>query len=251
MRLSFMYLAMIAVLLGMSGAASADTLLQYSSGKAGGSAKSVKMYVRPGVIRISNAGDRYMLYKNDQNTLYIVQPSKKIYTAVDSASIKVLAQRMAKVRQRYREEIKKLPQDKRQQVEKQLGPLMQKNDQPVVFTRTGGTESVSGYHCAKGVAKRGGVVLQKLCVASSTALGMTGREYGTVQQMYQLMAKLEQATGFVQGAPDIASLNGIPISLTQVNTSTTQTLENVDHRRYPDSLYELPKNFSRQDVTGK
>lgn len=252
MRLSVMPLAVVVVCLAMPAAALADTVMWYKAGS-GQSANTVKMFVRSGDIRINDPGSRYMLYKGGKDTLYIVQPDKQAYTVIDRKGIKMLGQRMQQVRKRYEQQLQKLPKDKRAQVEKQLGPLLHANKEPVTFSRTGGTSTVAGHKCYKGVARRGGKSLQTLCVARPSELGLSGGEYGTIKKMYGLMASLEQASGFVRGAPDIASLKGVPIAIDmgKKDSKRRQVLEKVSHKHLSDALFQLPQGYTSRDLTGQ
>ncbi len=251
MRFSFMFSAAMIVCLGMAGTAMADTLLYYKT-HTGQTSSKTRMYVRAGEIRISHPNGRYILYKSHADTVYIVQPRKKSYTAIDRATIETLTSHMGVLRLLYRQQIKKLPPEQRARMKRQLGPLLNENSPPIHFSKTGTTKTVSGYRCEKAVVKRAGRKLTNLCLADPGALGLAGAEYDTIKRAYALLTLVERASGVAKGVPDITSLHGVPIAFERDENHANQrmVLQKVSHEHLSNALFELPKNYTVRALPG-
>lgn len=246
-------LTLVAALSLVPGLALADTTLHFTVKKKDKSTHST-VYVRPGEVRTENGTGTWMLYKAAQDTLYVVQTQRKNYFRVDRARIKQLGKQMAEARQRYKAELEKLPPKQRKQVEKSLGSMLKspKQKQPLELTKSGGTDQVHGVTCETGKISQGAKTLQSVCIAEPKALGMAPNEFATLKGLYKLMSDLEASTGFGRGPmPDLAHLNGVPVSLMSPEDHESQRLSGVSHKALADKLFKIPADYTQRKAGNK
>ncbi|HET8790321.1 MAG TPA: hypothetical protein VFM75_03870 [Modicisalibacter sp.] len=239
---------------GMHLPAHGDTTLHYRVSK-GENAAAMVLKARANEIRMEGAalgaGFNWMVYHGADDTLYAIDPQRKVYYGVDAAAIDQLSIRLAALRDDLRERLKTLPEEQQAIVRSQMGAFLDESAiEPLVMAIDMGaadTIEVNGIACDRGRITAEGQPIGEICVASPQALGLTGAEFDAFQNLYDLTASLQAA--FSQQAasiPDVSTLNGVPVSMHIEFNDFRQTLERVTHDPLPDYLFEVPENYRRE-----
>ncbi|WP_348675282.1 hypothetical protein [uncultured Abyssibacter sp.] len=229
----------------------ADTVLSFDTTDAG-AASTVQLV--DGAVRIDGGeSGEWMLYKADEDTLFIISPTDRSYTRVDEAGIRKLGGQMDAARAEWEAEMAKLPPEQRamaeQMMQRMTGGRTLKKTAPPEPQATGSSQSVAGVKCENYVVEQRGAK-ETLCVAAPDDLGMSDEEYETVQAMYALLAKLSEATGFAgSAAPRADKLPGVPVLIDSQGgeRKRNQRLTGVKHPELRSSVFALPSGYAERD----
>ncbi len=247
-------MAIAVVAFGLALPAIADTTLHYQVSR-GESTAPMVLKARDGEIRIEGAAIgrqfQWMVFRSAENTLYAVDPQRRIYLALDQAAIERIAQQMDAMRADLRKRIKKMPIGKRKFVESQIGDFIEQSENgtsEMKIKMDGAEAKVNDIACRTGRITTGGQPAGTLCVASTDALGLTNAEFDAYQGLYSLINGLQTAmSGDAASAPDLATLRGVPVSMAIESSGVAQTLEEIEHQPLPDDLFEIPQRYERRD----
>lgn len=238
--------------------ANADTTLQYRVSK-GENAAPMVLKARAGDIRMEGsalgAGFNWMVYHSAEDTLYAIDPQRKVYYGVDAAAVEQLSLRLATLRDDLRERLKTLPKEQQELIRSQMGSFLDESvaDPLTMEIDMSGAEAVdvNGVACNRGKITAGDQPIGEICVATPQALGLTDAEFDAFQSMYDLTASLQAALSQQAASiPDVSALNGVPVSMRIEFNDFRQTLERVSHDPLPDYLFEVPENYRREGPQG-
>jgi len=235
---------LFALCLALPAGAMADTTLIYSSDQ-GDSGDTNKMFIHDDAIRSSGHGNIYMIYRADEDILYVVNSQKKSYAALDQERIREMGQRLQAIRNKMRQKMKKMPEKQRGRMEKSLSPLLDKPEK-ATYSPTGNTDEVAGYSCREGVVKRGGKVAVRLCVADPDDLDMSNGDYETLSGLFRFMGKMSNAIHSKDTMPDFSSIHGVPVRWDSVGDGQTSILQSVSHADIPAEKFEVPAGYTER-----
>lgn len=243
-------LALVCLAASLAPPAAADTVLEFDT--TDDAASTVRIVA--GAVRIDGArGDEneWMLYRSAENALFIVSPADTSYTRLDEAAIDALGGQMDAARAEWADQLARLPPEQRAMAEKMMqqmtgGASLEKAPAPEPKP-TGEQQTVAGIDCADYVVNTGRGS-EKLCVAEPEALAMSDDEFTTVRDMYTLLAKLSEATGFAgSAAPRADKLPGVPILIQQASGDRKQRLRSVAHPDLDAGIFRIPDDYRERD----
>lgn len=224
--------------------AHADTTLTYTS-----SAGDFVVKVRPGAVRIDDASDRWQLYQADTGVIYSVEPKAQSYVKMDKAAAGAIRNQMQALREQMEAQLAQLTETQRAQARAMMLsqiPGLDGKEHTLSLEPTGGTDNVAGKPCKKIQVLRDGQPKETLCVATGEALGMSGKEFATIQSMFGLMQSMLAGTGLESIGLPYLSLDGMPIRYQDPTSGQTRTLKHVSHSKLPDLAFEIPTSYSAQ-----
>lgn len=219
----------------------ADTTLIYETSEA-----TLQVRVAPGVVRIDDAGPRWQLYRQSENTIYSINPEKNTYVRMDADSAKTIRRQVEKLRKRMQERLSKLPPKQRKIARaallKQL-PILDAKRQETSIHETGKTGQVADRKCRILVIQQGDQAAGSLCLAKRTSLGMSAPEFASVKAMFELMKSMLAGTGLGYVSLPHAELDGMPIRYTGESGTVSRTLTKINHQDLPGMIFKIPPSY--------
>ncbi len=250
MRKPIFCLALLMTLLGTPPVA-ADTTLTYDTADG-----EFVVKVRPGLVRIDDASDRWQLYREETGTIYSVEPKARSYIKMDKAAAGAIRNQMQTLRDQMEKQLAQLTEAQRAQARAMMVgqiPGLDGKEHKISLEPTGGTDTVAGKTCRKIQVLRDGKPQESLCVANAEELGMAGEEFETVEAMFSLMQSMFVGTGLEHIGLPYLSLGGMPIRYQDPVSGQTRSLKHVSHSKLSSLAFEIPSSYKSQTtaVTGK
>lgn len=229
-----------------AGAAHADTTLTYQ-----GANGAFKVDMRPGAVRIDDAGPQWQLYKEDADAIFSVNPNEQSYTRLDRDAASTIRGQVETLRARIEQRVQQLPPSQRATARAAMlesVPGLDTRDQKVGLERTGRSDTVAGVTCEIVQVVRNGQPAESLCVAGANALGIDAATFATVKSMFSLMQTMLAGTGFEAAGLPYLSLSGMPVRFTDTNTGERRALTDVAHQTLPDARFDVPNDYIENRV---
>lgn len=218
----------------------ADTTLVYNA-----DSKPLKVRVRPGAVRIDDAGPRWQLYLRAENTIYSINPKTNTFMRMDADTAKAIRKKMQALRQKIEERLATLPPKKRKIARAALAeqmPIFGNKQQDKKIKDTGRSTRVAGQKCQIKEITRGGEQTGSLCVAGRQALGMSKAEFATLTSMFELMNAMLAGTGIAYMGLPYTKLGGMPIRYSGSN-GTQRTLSRISHDDLSPMVFKIPPSY--------
>lgn len=222
------------------GTAMADTTLVYDADE-----RPFTVRVRPGEIRIDDQGERWQLYRRDEQAIYSVDPGSKTYVRMDADTAATIRGQMQALRQRMESRIAELPPEQRDAARAALAgqvPGLGEQSGEVSVEATGGSDRVAGHECRVVEVRHGGRAAESLCVATREALAMSAEEFATIEGMFGLMQSMLAGTGMEYVGLPYLELSGMPIRY-QRDGGGKRTLSRVAHESLSGLVFEIPPGY--------
>lgn len=242
-----LYSIVLLVLVIGAASARADTTLTYATEDG-----DFVIKIRPGAVRIDDASDRWQLYRESTDSIYSIQPKARSYVKMDKAAAGAIRAQMQTLRDQMEKQLAQLTESQRVQARAMMAqqvPGLDGKSHKVELDPTGSTDTVAGRKCEKIQVLRDGTPKETLCVASAKALGMSAKEFQTVESMFSLMQTMLAGTGLDQIGLPYLSLKGVPVRYHDRASKQTRTLKRVDHDKLPDLVFAIPNSYTAQSAT--
>lgn len=248
----------------MSGSALAGAVITLDQSVNGEPARQQTIELTTDKVKMTSP-ENQMIYREDQNKVWIVRPEDKAYVELTPESMSQMKaqmdQRMAVMQQR----MASLPPEQRKQMEammasRGMGASASSAPPQVTYEKAGDPKKVNGYTCTPFHVTMTGGPSSEFCMASLSDLGLTRDDMkafvGFGKFMSQMggtgaqrspMAQLDfdsikQQIGF-DGFPVQTSF-GAPGGERAVQT----TLKSIKHEDPPAGSFDLPAGYTRQDM---
>jgi len=237
-------LAVLALL--VPAAAGADTRATYQSPKG---QESLTVQVKGRMVRVDApelARDRrYGLYDGARRVFFIVDDGRQEIMELTPEMARRLGAQMrqaAPMLKQLQAQLKKLPPEQRQQLEKRMSPLMQAtgNGPTTVFTtRRIGTGRVLGIPCQRQAVLRDGKPEQEVCLARRTDARVPAGDYAAVRAMAETMREMA-AAALPVALPMLADVEGIPLEMKDSANGAVRTLKSLSTTPLRADRFKLP-----------
>lgn len=224
--------------------AAADTTLVYDA-----DGDVFKVRVRPGAIRIDDAGKRWQLYRQSENTIYSVDPESDSYVRMDADTAATIRDQMQALRERMEKKLAGLPPEQREAARAALAgqvPGFGQEQTKASVRKTGNTARVAGRTCRVVEVHRGGKAAESLCVANREDLDMSKDEFAAIESMFALMKTMLAGTGLEYVGLPYLELDGMPIRYANASGDGKRTLSRVNHDDLSDLVFEIPQNYEER-----
>lgn len=222
-------------------ASMADTTLVYETSQG-----KLTVRVAPGVVRIDDAGSRWQLYRQAENTIYSVNPDNNTYIRMDADSASAIREQMQQLRKRMDEKISKLPPEQRAMARAALArkfPILDQQRQQTGVEETGKTAQVAGRSCRILVITQDSQPAGSLCLAERETLGMSKAEFAAVKAMFGLMKAMLADTGLGYVSLPHAQLDGMPLRYSGATGDVSRTLSEVSHNALSGMIFKIPPSY--------
>ncbi len=249
-----------------AGSACAGVLIESATvdTRDGSSRPGQKLYVQDGAARIEQPSEgpdaEYMIFKDD--VLYVVEPGKKSYVALDRETIEAVGGVVDDAMSRMREELGKLPPEQRAMVEQMMGSkagtmLGSGNaPRPITASDTGRSDEAAGRQCRIWELARDGEVFQELCVVDLSEVpgdedirALARRMNSVMQELSETLSKLGVNPRDFEAMRDI---DGYPVRVREVLNGEPAAKQTVltDWREaiLPAALFAIPEGYERRDL---
>lgn len=248
-----MLLATLGFLLCAS--ASADALLRFTDSEGEYSEILVKgHYARMDIVNGGSGGAGFMLFNAGDRSLYIVDESSRTYLAFDERVIDAQMQAMDQMIADMRAQIQQLPAEARAELEAQLGIGVETGPVAVEARETGRERSIGGVRCTEKEIVVGGRVRNVACVAGPNELGLSLREFETVNalmgRLFELSRRALDAGGPMaqaMGSNVMPPLDGVPLEVRDLQDGVTTRLAGVSTDALSPEFFRIPPNYREQD----
>ncbi len=239
----------------------ADTRLSIENTDSGENAQMQAVLVTRGKVRMEQGGDddTLLLYFQEGNTFYAIQPSDKSYMEFDPEEAGAMMDQASQMQQQMmaqlQERMKDLPAEQREQMMemmKRSGQTMPGSpEEPVRYESRSGSDTVGGFSCSWVEAYQGAQKVRELCLADPGSMGMASADKDTMTAMQTSMMALAKRLGnagmFQDNMPD-----GFPVHVRHFDASgrltSEQRVQGVSTDTLDSSLFELPAGYQKREL---
>ncbi|HEX4507530.1 MAG TPA: DUF4412 domain-containing protein, partial [Alphaproteobacteria bacterium] len=210
--------------------------------------------------------ENQMIYRGDQNKVWIVKPEDKAYVELTAESMSQMKARMDQGLAMMQQRMASLPPEQRKQVEAMMAARGMGSGTPsappqITYEKAGDPKKINGYTCTPfHVTMTTGAPPSEFCMAALSDLGLSRDDLkafvGFGKFMSQMggtgaqrspMAQLDfdsikQQIGF--DAFPVQTSFSVPGGQRAVQT----TLKSVRHEDPPAGTFDLPAGYTRQDM---
>ncbi|MEZ4331757.1 MAG: hypothetical protein R3F35_08375 [Myxococcota bacterium] len=200
------------------------------------------------------------VYRGDRGRLYSISDSTRSYVQLEPALLAALGGSSARgARREVDDGLAALPQDQQRAFGHLLGvaSLDPKHpEEPLVVSRTGGTDAVSGIGCERVELTRGGRLLAEGCIAEWRSVGLTPEDVEVFRSLAELV---RNATGSRQPLPIemvpgqpldlVVQFGGLPLVFERAGRAREASairVASVERIAGGEALYEVPDGFAQR-----
>lgn len=219
-----------------------------------------RLYIDGDVLRVDQSLDEgrtdFVLFRDD--TLYVVEPGERQYTAIDRKSVAAMAGQMNSAMAQMRAQLANLPPEQRKMMEQMMAgkmPGAAAPAAPLVARDLGRNETLDQRTCRMWELSRAEVVEHQVCVVPFGSLPGKEDLLGVMQRMNELMQPMvETFSGFGGVADDadgMAAVQGFPILWRDFAGGKPNGEETVlrswREEAISPALLQLPDGYRRRD----
>src|SRR5579859_337220 len=246
------------------GSAMAGTVITLDQSVNGGPAMQQTIDLAGEKVRMDSP-ENQMIYRGDQNKVWIVRPEDKAYIELTPESMGQMKAQMDQAMARMQQQMASMPPEQRKQMEAMLAsrgmaPSASAAAPQVTYEKAGEPGKLGDFTCTPFHVTVAGGPSSEFCIASLSDLGLTrddlkpfigfGKfmsQMGGVGAQRSPMAQLDfdaikKQIGF-DGFPVRTTLNA-PDGKHVVQT----TLKSIKHEDPPAGAFDLPAGYSREDM---
>jgi len=218
-----------------------------------------RTYAQAGKMRIDAGGpqDSFAIFRDE--TLYTFDPKKKTYVAMDRATIKQLAEQLNPALKMLQEQMANMSPEQRAQMERMLGTKLPGAKAPVEEVRkTTRTATAAGHSCTYSEILQDGVMQAEACVVPAANLAGSQELYDAALKVSALLRDMVNSLDLplLQQMADrqlenFDKLGGIPVVTRTFEDGQPvheATVKAIRNETLPDSLFEVPAGYKRQDM---
>jgi len=228
-------------------AADADTKAVYQSANG---TESLTFQVKGPMVRWDarelSRDQRYALFDSARGVMILVDDGRKEITEMKPEALRrqreQMQAQMAPMLKQLQEQLKNMPPEQRQMIEKQMGTMMKPpGDAPAMAftTRKIGSGTVKGIPCQRLSVLRDGKQEHEVCLATRAAAGVPTADYETMKKMFDTMRDMASAVATVS-MPMAADLDGVPLEMKSDTQGTVRTLKSISTDTLPADAFKLP-----------
>jgi hypothetical protein len=248
----------------LAAGAKAGTVITLDQSVNGGPARQQTIDLAADKVRMTSP-DNQMIYRGDQNKVWIVRPEDKAYVELTPESMGQMKaqmdQRMAQMQQR----LASMPPEQRKQIEammasRGMGPSAPAAPPQITYEKAGDPKKVGGYTCTPYRVTVTGAPTSEFCMAALSDLGLTRDDLKAFVGFGKFMSQMG-GTG-AQRSPmaqlDFDSVkkqigfDAFPVQTSfdapGAQHSVQTTLKSVKHEDPPAETFDVPAGYTREDM---
>ncbi len=246
---------LLALTLLLSAGAQADALLRFVDSEGEQSEILVKgPYARMDMVNGGSGGTGFMLFNAGDRSLYIVDQTNRSYMRFDERVIDAQMQAMEQMIADLRAQIQQLPAETRAEMEAQLGLGVETGPVEVETRATGQEQEIGGLRCEQKEIIVGGRVQHVACVAGPGDLGLSLRDFDTLNalmgRLFDLSRRALDAGGPMaqaMGSSVMPPLDGVPLEVRDLRDGVSTRLAGISTDTLSPEFFRIPPNYREQD----
>jgi hypothetical protein len=218
----------------------ADTTLRYDG------AGLSRLSISASALR-SDQGSHSMLYRSDEDTMYMIDHRQREYTPMGAAEIEQLGATVRDAMAQMEQALANVPPAQRQMVEQMMAKQMGGALMPKIEMVELGTGEAAGHACQRFETRINGRPSQRSCVVEPAALDLGAAEAETLRRFQAHMRAMAEGLGDALGGNTLNLPDGawIPVQLEDLEGNQDATLVEVQ-RAMGD--YALPEGYKAQKL---
>ncbi len=246
------------------GGATAGTVITLDQSINGGPARQQTIDLAGDKVRMTSP-ENQMIFRGDQNKVWIVRPEDKAYVELTPESMSQMKAQMDQAMARMQQQMASMPPEQRKQMEammasRGMAPSASAAPPQITYEKAGEPGKLGDFTCTPFHVTMAGGPSSEFCIASLSDLGLTrddlkpfigfGKfmsQMGGVGAQRSPMAQLDfdaikKQIGF-DGFPVRTTFNA-PDGKHVVQT----TLKSIKHEDPPAGAFDLPAGYTREDM---
>lgn len=255
------HLFVVAVPLLLPSFAQAGLKLTYER-KAGDKVRTHDISVEGPRLRMDGVGgdrgagpEAAVILDTQAKKLIMLNLERKTYHELTEAELKQMKEQMGQMKERMAEQMKNLPPEQRQMMEKMMKERMPGGGgdaapPEVKYEPTGQKKKVSGYACEVYRISVGGTRRSETCFAPWGSGVVTAAD---AEQFKRLSADVQKMMAFAPAArlQDWSKAPGIAVEESHLDADgkilSVTTLKSVNRGALPDSLFQVPSGYTQEE----
>ena len=226
---------------------------------------TTKLRVESDRVRIEMDGTErsdVMIFRGDRQVMWIIDHKAKVYREMTKADIDRLGGRASEIRAMMQEQLKNMPPERRQMVERLMKSKMSGMGgapQPAKteYTKVASGQEINQWTCDKYEGIREGQKRREVWTAAPDQLGLEMSDFNVMQQMAEFIKGFSQ---FGREAPfrvgseaakQEGDYSGVPVRQIyyQGGRPTSKSeIKEVRREDFDASLFELPAGYKKQKM---
>ncbi len=215
-----------------------------------GAAPSQFLEIGANAVRMSQAGQgQWMLYRDQDRTLYIVDDSQRSYQKVDAALVKSLKQQISRMQAQIEAQLAALPPEQRQMMQGMM-PRMPDFEQGNYSVKLGKDKrQAAGYSCRPLVVMQDDTPVEEMCLAAISELKLSKSDLALLERMGKTMGELAASFGAGSMAAVMEAKEGIPVEHRDPGAPHPRSvLLEVEPGAQPAERFSLPEGYKPQPL---
>jgi uncharacterized protein DUF4412 len=199
----------------------------------GGKPLTAKNYAAPKKHKIDH-GEQIIIFRLDQEKMYVVNPAKKTYSEMTFADLEAAAEAQKEM---MKKQLEFMPPEQRKALEKQLGTG---KDAKVEVEKTSEKRDIAGRSSMKHVVKEDGKETMTVWVTDDV------KEYKSLKADFDALTKRMGALnpGMKGIAAAAEKIEGFPVEK-DMKEMGKETVTKIESRSVPDSEFEVPADYTK------
>jgi len=215
-------------------------------GPAGDGGKPSTTHMMPGRMKHVTDDGTVIILRLDQEKMYSLNPAEKSYWVMTFTEMermmKAATAKMDAMKGQMQEQLKNMPPEQREMVEKMYGMTSGGKKEPVSIKTTGKTKTIIGYQATQYVARQGDKDMMTMYVTKGIG------EFDRLRRDWEQFNKrlLSMGGGFAEGmAEAYTKVEGFPMEMEIMGTTTTVT--KLEKKTTRDSEFDVPAGYTKTD----
>jgi hypothetical protein len=222
-----------------------------------GAAQTSQIQIERTRMRAEVAGvgqsKRTAIFDGNQQVLRLLDMDKKTYNELTKADVDRLGGQLQDAMAQMQAQLANMPPAQRAQIEAMMrGRGLGAAPPPKTEYKKTGTDKVGKWSCDKYDGYQNNQKVAEICTVDPSVLGFSMTDFEVSRQLVDFFKKLTpQASDqvFTIGKVEDQGFAGVPVRRisTVAGRETTTELQEVTRQTFPDSLFELPAGFQKED----
>ena len=239
--------AMAAGLLLVATVATAAGKLSY--GPPGGQAGQF-IEIGQSAVRMSHQGrGQWMLYRDGDQALYIVNDRDRSYQRVDAEMLDSLSRQIQAMQAQVEAQLAQLPPEQREMMRGMM-PKLPNHSQADYSVEFGDEQrKVSGFACRPLVVKNGGEPVEEICLASIDELKLSESDLNLLKRMGDTMGEMAASLGAGSMAAVMEASDGVPVEHRKAGAEQAESvLLKVEREAQPAGRFTVPEGYEEKPL---
>lgn len=236
----------MALLLGVcASAAGAQGRLNY--GPPGGSTEQVLEIGVDAVRMTQSAATTWLLYRDDEAALYIVDDGQRAYQKVDQAMAEALMEQIRTMQAAVEAQLAMLPPEQREMMRSMMPPVPDYSAASYRVELLQGRHKAAGYACRALRVLKDDKPLEQMCLVSVEALKLKPADLALLKRMSATMSQVAADFGANAMAAVLEEVDGIPVEHRDPGADRAKlVLLGIERGMPPAGRFKVPAGYRQQ-----